>query len=210
MNDIVTGVMEEKSRVRIQVNGERVFWLSAAAYGEKPLVLNEAIDLPAFEEWLLPKQYPEALSKAVSFLALRARSRREVEQKLQSRGYMDRTVELVLFKLEKEKLLDDEAFARDWAVARTHRQLGKARILQELRQKGIPRALAEKACADLPGEEQEEQAARLADKLLRRYGGEPEDAKTIQKILAALGRRGFSYEEASDALQAAISRAREE
>lgn len=210
MNDIVTQVVEEKGRVRIKVNDDRVFWLSAAAFREQPLSPNDSLHLPDFEEWLLPRQYPEALSKAVSFLAPRARSRLEVEQKLQSRGYMDRTIEMVLFKLEKEKLLDDEAFAKDWATARSHRQLGKARIVQELRQKGISRALAEMACAQLPEEEQEEQAVLLAGKLLRRYGGEPEEAKALQKIITALSRRGFSYEEASDALQAALRRMQEE
>ena len=208
MKDIVTEIIEEKSRVGVKINDETVYWLSATAYRERPLRPNDPIELAEFEEWLLPRHYAEALNKAVAFLAVRPRSRREVEQKLQSKDYMERAIELVLFKLEKEKLLDDAAFAREWAQARNHRHLGKARIIQELRQKGISRAVAEKACADLPQEEQESQAAQLAGKLLRRYAAEPDEAKAVQKILAAMERRGFPYEEASDALQAALAQAR--
>ena len=210
MKDIVTEIIEEKSRVGVKVNDERVCWLSPAAYRERPLRPNDPLDLAELEEWLLPRHYAEALNKAVAFLALRPRSRREVEQKLQSKGYLDRAIELVLFKLEKEKILDDEAFAREWAQARSHRHLGKARMIRELRQKGISNSLAEKACAGLSREEQEEQAVQLAGKLLRRYASEPDEAKAVQKIMAAMARRGFPYEEASDALQAALAQARAE
>ena len=210
MKDIVTEIIEDKSRVGVRINEEKVYWLSYADYRERPLLANDFVDLAEYEEWLLPRHYAQALNKAVAFLAVRSRSRQEVEQKLQSKGYLDRAIELALYKLEKEKLLDDEAFAREWAQARNHRHLGKVRILQELRQKGISRTIAEKACADLPREEQETQAVALACKLLRRYAAQENETKAVQKIMAAMGRRGFSYEEASRAFQTALRQAKED
>ncbi len=204
MNDVVTQVVEGKARVKLTVNDGPVFFLSYPLYREQPYQLGDKLDLAAFQAWLLQKQYPEALSKAVRFLATRARSRQEVEDKLSLLGYQGDVLELVLYKLEKEALVDDEAFARDWAQARSHRQLGKARILQELRQKGVARLVAERACEGLwedGAEEENSPAVLLAGKLLKRHQSEPDAKKVMQKVLSAMIRRGFSYEEASGAAE---------
>lgn len=205
MGDIITDVTKGKGQVRIVINDESVFWLSYAAFNEKDFAVNDGVDLPTFQEWLLTHQYPSALNKAVGFLAVRTRSSLEVRQKLESKGYMPQTIDLVLYKLEKEHILDDEAFARDWVSARIHRQLGKARILQELRQKGIDRQTAERVCAALDVEEMDEQATTLAVKLLKRHQNEADTRKAMNKVLAAMARRGFSYEEASRAVQAGLA-----
>jgi len=203
MPDIVTRVVQGKSLVKVVVNEDEIFFLSPAMYREHPLRPNDPVDVLTFREWLLKKQYPEALSRAVRYLAGRARSRVEVVRKLQSSGYMEKTVALVLCKLEKERLVDDEDFARVWAAERMRRGLGKSRILWELRQKGVSQPAAEKACADVEPEEREGEAVKLALKLLKRYAGEADSKKAMRKVLAAMNRRGFEYGEAS----AAIARA---
>ena len=203
--DIVTQVMQGKSLVKVVINDAETFSLSPGMYHERPLRPNDPVDMPAFRDWLLRKQYPEALSKAVRYLASRSRSRQEVVRKLQSYEYMEKTVMLVLLKLEKERLVDDEDFARVWASGRMRRGLGRNRILQELRQKGVSRQAAEKACANVDPEERDEDAAKLALKLLKRYAGEPDSAKVIRKVYAAMNRRGFAFEEASAAVSRAIA-----
>ncbi len=210
MKDIITAVREEKTGVQVTIGDEERFWLSFSAFRERPLAPGMELDLDEFREWLLARQYPEALNKAVSFLATRARSEKEVREKLESRKYMDHTIDLVLYKLSKERIVDDEAFALDWAQARAHRQLGKDRILMELRQKGVPRAMAERAVASLDAEEADRQAAQLALKLLRRQSGEEDPRKAMQKVMAGMCRRGFSYGDASAAVEAALSELRED
>ena len=206
MKDRVTGVIKEKGRVQVTVNEETFLWFSRAAFEEHPLKAGEEVALEELCEWLLLRQYPEALNRAVTFLASRARSRQEVEEKLKSRGYMERTRELVLYKLEKERFLNDEEFAGSWIKARLQRQLGKQRIFLELRQKGISREVAEQVWMSLENEEEisEEPAVKLAVKLLNRVQKEPDPRKAMQKVMAAMGRRGFSYGEAKEAVQAAL------
>ena len=203
MADIVTLVAEGKSLVKVVINEDEAFSLSLAIYREYPLEVNDPVDVLAFREWLLKKQYPESLSKAVRYLASRARSRLEVVRKLQSNDYMEETIALVLSKLEKERLVDDEGFARVWVADRMRRGLGKNRILWELRQKGVSQPVAEMACRGMDPEEREGEAVKLALKLLKRYAGETDSAKRMRKILAAMNRRGFDYGEAS----AAVARA---
>ncbi len=205
MHDIITAITEEKSRVQVVVNGETALWLSHSVFRERPFTVRETIDLAEVQEWLLVREYPVALNRAVAFLAVRARSTLEVRQKLQEKHYMEHTIELVLYKLEKEQLVNDEAFAKDWAKARLHRQLGKTRILQELRQKGVQRDMAERALSELAAdEEMEDPALALACKLLKRVEKEPDAQKAMNRVMAAMARRGFSFEEAKAAVASAL------
>jgi len=127
----------------------------------------------------------------------------EVERRLAERGYLADAAEMAVYKLEKEKLLDDEAFANAWARARAAKQLGKARILQELRQKGVDDQIAESAVATLDEDDQTGAVNALAAKLLKRYQKEPAQA-AMRKALAAMLRRGYAYGEASRALKAVL------
>ena len=207
---IVTGVREEKAGLRITVDDEKVFWLSRSDAPDHPLQPGMPIDLPAFQAWLSTRQYPKALDHALGLLAARARSTQEVREKLEHRKYMEQTIQQVLRKLEKERLLDDEAFAQSWAAARSRRQFGRNRILMELRQKGISNDAAHRACANLDKDETEKAAVELACKLLKKRQSEADPRKTLQKVMAAMARRGFSYESAGSAVKAALEKLREE
>ena len=209
-NDLVTAVKLEKGGAVVVINGEETLWLSRALWLEKPLMENEAIDLEALKEWLLPRQYPEALNGAVALLALRARSSGELKAKLKQKHYTDETIDMVLYKLEKEHLLDDEAFAREWAEACARRQMGRQRIALELRQKGIDRELAQQVIDELDRDEAAAGAAELASRLLRKYISEKDPRKAMNKLLAAMARRGYGYEDAKAAIDAAMQQARED
>ena len=203
MVDRITELRELANGYRVTVNDTATFHLSRADYAELTVTLGQSVDLEEFKQQLLLRQYPEALDRAVGLLAARARSKREMERRLLEKGYMPDTVEMVLYKLEKENLLDDAAFARAWVEARAARSLGKARILQELRLKGVADDVAREALATLDREQEGNQAVQLAQKLLRRHT-EPESAEAKQKTLAAIQRRGYGYADASRALKAAL------
>lgn len=204
MKDIVTELRAERDGYRVMVNDSEVFHLSKADYIAAPLAQGDELDLDAYKHQLLLRQYPAALNRAVAFLAARAHSRQEVSRKLNDRGYLPDVVELVMYKLEKEALLNDEDFARAWVRVRSTRQLGKPRLLQELRVKGVPEEIAQAAVAELPKEETDTQALALAEKLLRRHASE-EATDAMRKSVAAMLRRGYSYGEASRALRRALN-----
>ena len=132
-----------------------------------------------------------------------------MERRLHERGYLADAVEMAVYKLEKEALLDDGAFARAWARARAARQLGRARILQELRQKGVDSHIAEAAVAELNEDDEADAATALASKLLKRHQRETA-GDAMRKAIAAMQRRGYNYGEAKRALEAALEQLREE
>ena len=210
MLDVIREINEKRhSAVLVMESGER-FWLTWTQLQEhEPFAVGQEVDTDAFRQWLLPRQYPMALNDAVAFLAQRARASGEIRQKLRRKLYMEDTIEMVLYKLEKERLLDDEAFARDWAASRARSQLGRSRIMQELRMKGIPQEMAENALEELDEEAGSDAATALASKLLRRYSHETDERKAMQKLLAAMARRGYGYEESRHAVEAALEQMEE-
>lgn len=205
MPEVITEIVEKRrSSVVILESGER-FWLTWTQLQEhEPFVVGQEVDAEALRAWLLPRQYPMALNDAVALLAQRAQASGEIRQKLKRRLYMDETIEMVLYKLEKERLLDDAAFAKEWAASRARNQIGRARILRELRAKGLSREISEAALEALEDDAGEEAAAALARKLVHRYSREPDPRKAMQKALAAMARRGYGYEESRDALERAM------
>ena len=206
MLDAVKEIEKKRhSFIVVMESGERFWltWTQLQEHGE--FTVGQEVDTDALRQWLLPRQYPMALNDAVSMLAQRARSSGEIRRKLTQKLYMEDTIEMVLYKLEKERFLNDEEFAREWAASRARSQIGRGRIAQELRMKGIPQETAENALDEVDEEESEEAAAALAAKLLKRYSKEPDQRKAMQKLLAAMARRGYGYEESRRAVQTAIS-----
>lgn len=205
MLDVVKEISEKRhSAVIVMESGEQ-FWLTWTQLQEHdPFAVGLEVDTDELRKWLLPRQYPMALNDAVALLAQRARASGEIRQKLRRKLYMEDTIEMVLYKLEKERLMDDEAFARDWAASRARCQIGRDRIMRELRMKGIPQEMAERALEELDEEEGDEAAVALARKLLKRYSSEMDERKAMQKILAAMARRGYGYEDSRHAIETAI------
>ncbi len=210
MLDVVKEIHEKRHSAVIEMESGEQFWLTWTQLQEhEPFAAGLEVDTDELRQWLLPRQYPMALNDAVALLAQRARASGEIRQKLRRKLYMEDTIEMVLYKLEKERLMDDEAFARDWAASRARSQIGRSRILRELRMKGISQEMAEHALEELDEDEGDEAAAALACKLLRRYSGEADERKAVQKILAAMARRGYGYEDSKLAIENAIEQMNE-
>lgn len=208
--DVITEIRRERGKFRIVVNAQEVLTVPLLLFRERPLQEGDTIDLAEYDNWLMLHQYRHALERAVEYLAARAHSRREIEQKLLRIGYRPCTVEMVLYKLEKEKLLDDADFAQQWAAARANRKLGRNRIAQELRQKGITGEDAEVALDTIDEEEQLSSAVALAQKALQRAKPGEDPRKTRQRVSAMLARRGYSWDTVREALSQAMDSADEE
>ncbi len=210
MKDAVKEIIKKRhSAVIVMESGEQ-FWLTWTQLQEhEPFSVGQEVDTDALRQWLLPRQYPMALNDAVALLAQRARASGEIKQKLRRKLYMEDTIEMVIYKLEKERFLNDEEFAREWAASRARSRMGKSRIMQELRMKGIPQEMAENALDEVDEEESDEAAAALALKLFKRYSSEPDERKAMQKMLAAMARRGYGYDDSRRAIAAAMEQLEE-
>lgn len=117
-----------------------------------------------------------------------------------------RAVDALLAELRRLGLLDDAAYAEGRARA-LHRRGQSARAIRAaLRQRGVPGEIVDGALAALAEQAAEpDLAAALAYARRRRIGpyrGGPADPEARERELAALGRRGFTYETARRVVEA--------
>lgn len=203
--DMITGIVKERSKFRVTVNGNTDLLVPGKIFRERPLNEGESIDLEEYDNWLMVRQYRQALDRAVAALASRAHSKHELEQKLLRSGYRPCTVEMVLYKLETEGFLDDADFAQQWVEARTTRKLGTRRIAQELRHKGVSADEAEAALAQVDTDEQLAAAVSLVEKALARAKPGEDPRKTANRITGMLARRGYGWDIARQALEQAMT-----
>ncbi len=202
--DVITAVKKERGRYRVTVNESEDVLVPVSLMHERPLKEGQPIDLKEYDNWLMVRQYRFALDRAVGYLAARARSTKEIEQKLLQAGYRPCTVEMVIYKLQRENLLDDADFARQWVESRSNRKLGRSRIAQELRRKGISQKEAEDALSAIEDEDQLAGAIALAEKAVARIKPDEDMRKAANRIAAMLARRGYSWDIAKEAIQAAF------
>ena len=198
----VTDVRTIRRKVTLTI-GTETLTVSRALYRERPIQPGEDIDLEEYEQWLLLHQYKPAMDYALTLLSARAYARGELHSRLTRAGYRPQTADMVLYKLEKIGVMDDEEFARAWAESRMRAGLGKSRIAQELRRKGIEQGLIVQTLENLSAEDQAEEAVRMAVRGLRRAKAGEDPRKTEQRVLAMLARRGYRYDEAKAAIEAA-------
>lgn len=203
--DVITSIKKQRGFFRVTVNESETIVVPVSLMRERPLTEGQQLDLAEYDNWLMIRQYRFALDRAVGYLAARARSKREIEEKLLRAGYRTCTVEMVIYKLEREKLLDDADFARQWVESRSNHKLGKNRIAQELRRKGITQEEAEDALSVVDDDNQLAGALALAQKAAARVKPEEDIRKAVNRIAGMLARRGYSWDIAKEAIHQAIS-----
>ncbi len=133
----------------------------------------------------------EALKCAFRFLGYRARSEEEVWVKLAQMGFSEKSIKAALERLRVLNILNDEDFARGWALGRAKgREYGPLRIEKELRQKGISRSLIRPILEEAFAEQGEkERARRLLGKKFK--GKDLSDRKVVGRAIASLQRFGY-------------------
>src|SRR3712207_5150824 len=131
-----------------------------------------------------------AMSRALGYLGYRARSEKEVRERLRRYGHGEETVEGVIGRLQELGYLDDEDFAR-LVVREKARRYGPRRVSAELRRSGVGAELA-RAVVDeeFAGRSEVEEARSVA---ARRYNRGGSDAEA-RRVYGFLVRRGYSSE----------------
>jgi len=132
-----------------------------------------------------------AMQYALRVLGYRARSEKEMRQKLQRKGFTAIVTDRTLMELTRLELLDDREFTKSWVTNRT--AYGPVRLKYELRQKGIDANLAEETITTLRSEDDDFATAwRLARKAQRENA--VRDRAALLRLRQMLLRRGFTHD----------------
>ena len=139
---------------------------------------------------------PESVARTILLdqLTGRARSRRELADKLRQREVPEEIATRLLDRFEELGLIDDAAFAEAWVSGRhTAKGLAPRALAQELRRKGVDDEVAREALDQVDDAQQVATARALVRKKLRsldRFGGLDEAART-RRLVGMLARKGY-------------------
>jgi regulatory protein len=150
-----------------------------------------------------PKSPKSCHERALGLLAVRPRSRRELELRLLGAGFEEPEVAEVLGRLEAVGLVDDRAFARSLAEhAFGNRLAGERSVRSALAGKGVAPEDVVTAIEEFGGTE-EERALQLARSRAGRLASLPPE-RAFARLVGLLARRGYPPSVARQAARHAL------
>ncbi len=188
-------------------NSEKLF-LSYEVLLKSGLRKGSEISEDRFDFLVLQNRKYHIRQKAISFLAKRIHSKRELEIKLRKKNYEKELIDDVLNELLAKGLIDDAAFANQFTDEKINRKKwGLLKVKSELFKKGIAAEVVEDVLKEYSdSENQISNALSLAEKKLNIILKRESDKKKLkQKIIAYLVSRGFSYNVALETIQKLIT-----
>lgn len=132
---------------------------------------------------------------ALKLLGGRAHSSGEMRQKLRLRALRQEDADAALARLKELGYLDDRKFAESFAASRlSGEKFGRARVVQDLRQRRVAPGLAESAARKIY--EDVDETALIEDWIRRKYRATPREGlfqedKDVASAYRRLMRAGF-------------------
>ena len=188
---VITEVRRRRRSLYLLVlDGQDGPTVDVRTFDDSPYRVGTDISEQALAGLLETSEYARARERALYLLGLRDYACRELEQKLLTEARPAIAAQVVA-RLAEVGLLDDARYAARMAQSLAcTKHYPQRRITQELQRRGVARLLADEAVdgveiADF------QQALALIEK---KYYNKMTDRPSRDKVMAALARRGFSYE----------------
>ncbi len=179
-------VMEDGSILRLGEGEVTDF----ALYAGKELLEEEA------ERLLASARRSTLREKALALLSRRPQSRKELERRLLEWEAGEEEAAAICDRMEELGYLNDRSYAEQIVRHYSTKGFGEKKLRDELYRRGVPRALWSEAL-----EGAETPSAVIDSFVQKKLSGRTVDRKELQKVSAALARRGFGWSEISDALR---------
>jgi regulatory protein len=154
-------------------------------------------DLPPDPVAQGPDADPESVARKILLdqLTGRARTRKELSDKLATKGVPTEIAVRLLDRFEEVGLIDDGAFARTWVSQRQSATGGKGlaprALAQELRRKGIDDEVAREAIDEIDPADEEAAARELVRRKLRSLA-RVDDQTATRRLVGMLARKGYA------------------
>lgn len=190
--------------MRVFLDGAFAFVLYKKECRELSVAEGEELSREDYEKITKEILPHRAKLRAMHLLEKRPYTEKGLRDKLTDAEYPEETIDAAIAYVSSYGYIDDARYARDYAETYVTRK-SRRRILSDLLARGIDKACAEEAVAEVflaEGDEAEEEQLKT---LLRKKGYDPSVDDTVyhQKIYAFLSRKGFSHEQIKRAMREA-------
>ena len=193
----ISAQQKNKDRCNIFIDGEYSFSVSTETVYKKNIKTGKELseeEITAIKE---DGERTSALNRATEYLSKAYKTRKQVKDYLLKKGYSDDAVYYTVSRLTETGYINDSEYARRYFETASKNQ-GKKLSAYKLMAKGVRKDVIDEAYekAAVPSKEN---AAAVAEKYMRNKEINKENlAKTYRYLIG----RGFSYDEASEAISA--------
>jgi regulatory protein len=187
--------VKRSDRYSIYVEGKYAFSLSETSLLDSKIASGQELSLEQVKEFKQLSADDKVYGQALRYVAMRPRSRWEVQFYLERKQAPPPLTESILNKLSIIGLLDDDKLAQAFVNdRRLLRPTSRRKITADLRKKRISSEAIDKALGSDP---QDEQAALSHIIQVKRRQAKYQDDLKLMQYLA---RQGFSYDDIKSAL----------
>ncbi|WP_097004835.1 regulatory protein RecX [Lacrimispora amygdalina] len=149
-----------------------------------------------YEEIIREILCKRARERVLYLLKSSDKTEQELRRKLKEGYYPQEAIEYAIDFLKKHRFINDEDYARRYVEFNSRRK-SERQIKFELQRKGLDK----ETVSDILKEQPVDEAAIVRDYIRKkRLFPEQMDAREKSKVMASLGRKGFSYEAVSRVL----------
>lgn len=182
-----------KSLSQLYIDGEPAVKLDSFLVLQRNLKPGMDISDEELYELIQASDERRAREKALYLLEYRSHSKKELADKIARTASSRAVADAAADRMEELGLVDDRAYAESFARMLVKRkQYGMGRVRQELKLKGIDRELIEEILAEYADRDCTDAIRAFLEK---KYPGYDEDEAVKRRAIAALQRRGYSYED---------------
>lgn len=187
--------LHKKDRVLVYLTGGDLLRITPEELLRFGLRPGQELTEDVLEELRRAAARSQTRQRAAELAAGRMLSRKELSDRLVKKGADPREAQETAQWLADLGAVDDAAYAG--VIARHYAAMGygPGRVRQELQRRGVPRDLWEDALAQLPDPEE-----AIGIFLAAKLRGKTPDRATLQRLSAALQRRGFQWQDIRPAL----------
>lgn len=167
--------------------------------------LKKGMELDGLEEIIFESDYRRAKSRAIWYLDRMDHTEKALYDKLLRAGFKPKPCAKVIARLKEVGLLDDNRYAENYANRLIESNVSKREALQKLLLKGVPYDLAKSVLE----ETQTDELSQIKNVIEKKYKNKLLAENGVQKVYAALVRKGFSYGAVKTALNEFIEESEE-
>ncbi len=149
-----------------------------------------------YQEILQEVLLKRARERVLFLLKSSDKTEQELRRKLKDGGYPKEAVDYAINFVKEHRFINDQDYGRRYVEFNSERK-SERQIQYELQKKGLDKEVIQEILKEQPVDEEAQIQAYVKKKRLQ---PEEMDFKERHKVMAALGRKGFSYEAISRVL----------
>ena len=189
-----------KQMCALFIDGEYVMNLDAQTLIENRFDVGREIDDDELKDIIDKSNERRAKEKALWLISYRSHSKKELLDKLK-RSFDEESAQKAVDRMEELGLINDEEFAKLYARKLVNGKKMSVKAAEfELYRKGIDKITAEQVLGELEYDPQ----TQIIEFITKKYKN-IDDEKIKRRAVAALQRKGYSWEEIRQAIESLVS-----